>query len=123
MQKIVDCKLIINRIIDSKEEKSVIEGKGYYKDDNGELTVFFTSENSKYKYIYIDNILTVICNNSEYTFKENIKEKGIIKQGEYSLVLTTLASKIKVMPNRIVLNYSLYQEELIGMYYSELSFN
>lgn len=123
MQKIVDCKLIINRIIDSKEEKSVIEGKGYYKDDNGELTVFFTSENSKYKYIYKDNILTVICNNSEYTFKENIKEKGIIKQGEYSLVLTTLASKIKVMPNKIVLNYSLYQEELIGMYYSELSFN
>ena len=34
MQKIVQCRLVINRVIEGKEEISVMEGKGYYSISN-----------------------------------------------------------------------------------------
>jgi len=123
MHKIVDCKLIINRVINEKEEKSVIAGKGYYKENDDEISVFFSSDNAKYKYIYKEDCLVVICNDSKYIFKEGIKEIGEIKNGDYVFKITTLASKIEVSNNLIVLNYSLYQGDILGTYYSTLSFN
>jgi hypothetical protein len=123
MQKIVDCKLVINRVVDKKEETSVVQGKGYYRIENDEKIVFFTSENIKYKYIYSNGILTVLCNDSRYVFKENIKEIGEIKNGDYIFKVTTFASKIEVCDSYIILNYSLYQADLIGSYTSKLSFN
>lgn len=123
MQKVVDCKLVINRFISEKEETSVIEGKGYYKKDNDEIIVFFSSEDIKYKYILKEGRLTVFCNDSKYIFKENEKGIGEIKNGDYTFKITTFATKIECNDNSIVLEYSLYQQELIGTYYSILSFN
>ena len=124
MQKIVNCELSIKRIISEKEESSTIKGKGYYKDDNNEIVVFFSSDDVKYKYVYSNEMLEVFCNDSKYVFKENIKDFGEIKNGDYVFKITTLASKIEVLNNCINLDYSLYQQDmLIGTYYSELSFN
>ncbi len=124
MQKIVNCELSIKRVIGDKDETSVIKGKGYFKEDNGETVVFFSNEEAKYKYVYNNGLLEVFCNDSKYTFKENVKDFGEIKSGEYIFKITTLASKIEVMNNCIVLDYSLYQQDmLIGTYYSRLSFN
>ena len=124
MQKIVNCELSIKRIISEKEENSIIKGKGYCKDDNGEIIVFFSSDDVKYKYVYSNDMLEVFCNDSKYVFKENIKDFGEIKNGDYVFKITTLASKIEVLNNCINLDYSLYQQDmLIGTYYSELSFN
>ena len=124
MQKIVNCELSIKRIISEKEESSTIKGKGYYKDDNNEIVVFFSSDDVKYKYVYSNEMLEVFCNDSKYVFKENIKDVGEIKNGDYVFKITTLASKIEISNNCIVLDYSLYQQDmLIGTYYSELSFN
>ena len=55
--------------------------------------------------------------------RENEKNTGEIKNGDYIFKITTLASKIEVLNNCIILNYSVYQEELIGNYFSVLSFN
>lgn len=123
MQKIVDCVLEINRIINDKEEKSIINGRGYYKEEDGGITIFFSSDNVKYKYIYKYDMLTIFCNDSKYTFKENVKDKGQIKNGDYIFEITTLASKIEINNNYIIVNYSLYQQDLIGTYLSKLSFN
>lgn len=123
VQKIVNCELSIKRIIDNKEEKSIIKGKGYYKKDE-EIIVFFSSEDIKYKYVYNNGTLEVFCNDSKYVFKENVKSFGEIKNGDYIFKITTLASKIEMLDNCIILDYSLYQQNsLIGTYYSKLSFN
>lgn len=123
MQKIVNCKLDIDRFIDGKKESSIFEGKGYYKCDNNEIVVFFEANEIKYKYIYKDNSLTVMCNNSKYVFSENKKGVGEIKSGDYVFKITTLANKIEIMDTYIILNYSLYQNDLIGTYFTRLSFN
>lgn len=123
MQRVVNCKLVINRFISEKEEISVIEGKGYYKKDDNEVVVFFSSEDVKYKYMYKDGVLNVFCNDSKYTFKENEKGIGEIKNGDFIFKITTFSTKIELTDNSIVLDYSLYQEDLIGNYYSVLSFN
>ena len=123
MQKIVNCELSIKRIISEKEENSIIKGKGYFKDDNGEIIVFFSSDDVKYKYVYSNDMLEVFCNDSKYVFKENIKDFGEIKNGDYVFKITTFTEKIEFNENKIVLNYSLYQQDLIGTYYSVLSFN
>jgi hypothetical protein len=123
VQRAVDCKLNIKRVINNKEEISVDVGRGYYKEDNDEKIVFFTSSGVKYKYIYNGDSLIVYCNDSKYVFKCETKEKGIIKNGEYTFILTTLASKIEFNDNSIILEYSLYQNDLIGTYYTSLSFN
>ena len=71
VQEIVECKLIINSCINGKDEENVIRGRGYYKNDNGILTVYFTSDNVKYKYVYEKDILKVYCNDSLYNFVLN----------------------------------------------------
>lgn len=123
MYKIVNCKLIINRFIGEKEETSIIEGKGYYKKEDEEVVIFFSSDEIKYKYVYEKGKLTVFCNDSKYIFKENEKSIGEIKNGDYIFKITTFAEKIECSENSIILNYSLYQHDLIGTYYSVLSFN
>lgn len=123
VQKIVDCRLTIKRIIDNKEDIIVEEGKGYYKKSGACIVVFFSNNYYKYKYIYENGELIVICNNSEYRFKEGLDCEGKIKNGEYVFILTTHASKIDISDNCIILDYSLYQNNLIGNYYSKLSFN
>ena len=123
MQKIVECKLIVNRVVNDKEDKVVIEGKGYYKEDAGEKIVFFSSDDIKYKYVYKEDVLIVTCNDSKYVFRVNEKDCGEIKNGDYIFKITTLASKIEFGNNYVILDYSLYQNELIGTYYSQLSFN
>ena len=123
MYKVVNCKLIINRFIGEKEETSIIEGKGYYKKENEEVVIFFSSDEIKYKYVYEKGKLTVFCNDSKYIFKENEKSIGEIKNGDYIFKITTFAEKIECSENSIILNYSLYQHDLIGTYYSVLSFN
>ena len=94
MQKIVNCKLSIDRIVAKEKDNFVCEGKGYYKDDNGEVVVFFSCENIKYKYVFSNGILVVYCNDSKYVFKENEKNIGEIKNGDYIFKITTFASKI-----------------------------
>lgn len=124
MQKIVCCNLEIKRIISSIEENSSISGKGYYKNDNSEIVVFFSSDDFKYKYVYKDNLLIVFCNESKYVFENNKKNFGEIKNGDLCFKITTLTSNIEVKDNSIKLDYSLYQgDSLIGVYYSKLSFN
>ena len=123
MQYIVNCKLNIKRVVGGKQEISVIEGKGYYKKEYNEIVVFFSSEDIKYKYVYSNKCLTIWCNDSKYVFRENIKEGGELKNGDYIFRITTLASRIEIFDNCIVLDYSLYQDDLIGNYYTELSFN
>ena len=124
MNRVINCELIINRVIDRKEENSVIKGKGYYKKEDNQIVVFFLSDEIKYKYIYSEGDLTILCNDSKYKFRENVKEEGQIKNGDYIFKITTLASKIEVNANYIIVNYSLFQNNnLIGTYNSKLSFN
>ena len=123
VQKVVNCVLSINRNINNNEENSIIRGKGYYKNNDGEITIFFSSENIKYKYVYNKDCLVVYCNDSKYSFKENRKDIGEIKNGDYIFKVTTVAKKIEVREDCIILNYSLYQDDLIGNYQSVLSFN
>ena len=85
--------------------------------------MFFSSEETKYKYIYKEGNLTIFCNDSKYTFRENENGIGEIKNGDYVFKITTFTEKIEFNENKIVLNYSLYQQDLIGTYYSVLSFN
>ena len=125
VQKIINCKLSIIRVIDGKNEKSIIKGKGYYKDNNGEKVIFFSSDDIKYKYLYRDDgKIIVLCNDSKYVFEENVRRIAEIKSGEYVFKIATLATKIDFSDNCIRINYNLYQKDiLMGIYYSELSFN
>lgn len=123
MRNIVECKLIINRSIDGKKEDSIVKGKGYYKDEDGEITIFFSSNGVKYKYVYTNNCLVVFCNDSIYRFKVGEKETGIIKSDGYEFSVITLASKIEMSNSSIILEYDLYQSSLIGTYKCFLSFN
>lgn len=123
VKKIINCKLSIDRIVENDKDTFVCEGKGYYRCINDEVVVFFSSGDIKYKYVYKEGYLTVFCNNSKYIFKENEKKFGEIKNGDYIFKITTLASKIEINSNSIILNYSLYQDDLVGTYFSVLSFN
>ena len=123
MQKIVNCKLEISGIIDGNEEVSVVEGKGYYKDSDG-IVVFFSNENISCKYMYEDDVLTILFNDSKYIFKNGEQRIGQIKNGDYILKITTFASKLEVNNSFIVVDYTLYQSNvMIGKYFSKLSFN
>ena len=123
MQKLVECKLVICSEINNKKEQSVIEGKGYFKDDDNEIIIYFTSDDIKYKYVYNGVSLIITCNDSIYEFKENEFREGKIKNGEYIFAITTFASKIQLLENKFVLDYTLSQNNcLIGTYNSELSF-
>ena len=123
MRKTIECKLVVSSDIDGNKDNTVVEGKGYYKDDNDEIVIYFSSENIKYKYIYSNNILKVYCNDSCYNFTLNKNNKGIIKSGNYEIEITTLAYKIDIFDNIINLDYELKQGGiLIGKYFTSLSF-
>ena len=88
VHKIVNCKLSIERVVSGEKDLFVCEGKGYYKDDNGEIVIFFSSEDVKYKYVLNNNELVVFCNDSKYVFRENEKNTGEIKNGDYIFKIT-----------------------------------
>ena len=124
MQKLVNCRLVISSNINGKSDCTVIEGKGYYKVCEEEISVYFTSGEDKYIYVYIDNLLSVFCNESVYVFELNKENIGEIKSDNYTFAITTFATKIEVKDNLIVLNYKLIQNgSLIGTYDSDLSFD
>ena len=123
VQKIVECNLIVNSEIDGKHDSVTINGKGYYKNDNKEIIIYFSSNENKYKYLYKDNKLYVFSNDSCYEFSEKNYSFGEIKNGDFSLKITTFASKIEIYSDSIVLDYTLSQQDtIIGKYNSILSF-
>lgn len=124
MQRVVNCKLVVNSEINGQKDCVIINGKGYYRNDDEGIVVYFSSDNIKYKYIYVNDLLTVFCNDSEYVFKVNVKEKGKIKNGEYVFEIATFATRIEIRDNLIILDYNLTQQgSIIGKYNSQLSFN
>lgn len=124
VQRIVECNLVVSSEINNKKDCTIESGKGYYKEENEEYIVYFTKGETKYKYIYNNGLLKVMCNDSCYEFKENEYKEGQIKNGEYVFVITTFATKIEMLSNKIILNYVLSQGDyVIGKYESELSFN
>lgn len=123
VQEIVECKLVVNSDINGRNEQVIVNGKGYYKKDNEAVTIYFTNEDVKYKYVYDNDVLVVTCNDSCYKFKLNKEERGEIKNGDYVFRITTFATKIEVYNRLIVLEYNLSQNNIvIGKYKSELSF-
>ena len=123
VQKIVECKLAVNSEINGKTDCVIVTGKGYYKEDNNEITVYFTNKDMKYKYVYNKEYLIVSCNDSNYVFRLNKEDIGEIKNGDYVFRITTYATKIEIYNSLIVLEYTLSQEgNIIGKYKSELSF-
>lgn len=123
VQEIVMCKLVIDSYINNKNENVVIEGKGYYKNEKGVISIYFTSEENKYKYFYENDILSISCNDSIYNFKLNREELGKIKNGDYVFEITTFATRIEVGDKFIIVEYNLSQNNtLIGTYKSKLSF-
>lgn len=123
MQKIIDCELVITSEINNKCETTVISGRGYYKKEN-EIVVYFTSDNIRYKYIVIKDKVEIYCNDSHYNFRLNKEDIGEIKNGDYIFKITTLANKIEITDNSILINYELKQNNvLIGKYLTKLSFN
>ena len=123
VQKLVKCNLVVNSEINDEKEMVIVEGNGYYKEEDNCFVIYFTDNESKYKYLYKDNKLHVYCNNSYYIFEENKQGIGEIKNGNFSLKITTFASKIQMSDNLIVLDYTLSQENIIlGTYNSVLSF-
>lgn len=123
MQQIVECKLVVISNINNQNESVLVEGKGYYKEENGEVVVYFSSGDVKYKYVYNGDSLIVSCGDSSYTFRENKSGEGIIKNGDYIFKITTYATKIEVNNRVIVLEYNLSQNnQIIGRYKSTLSF-
>lgn len=122
MQEIITCELIVDSQINGQNESVAINGKGYYKKDDV-ITVYFSSGNVKYKFVYDGEVLTVVCNDSVYKYRFNKEEKGEIKNGDYLFVITTFATKIEVLDRTIVLEYNLSQDgQIIGKYKSKLSF-
>ena len=123
MQEIIICELVVDSEISGKNENVMIKGKGYYKNEDNITTVYFSSENVKYKFVYDKEMLTIICNDSVYNYRLNKEEKGEIKNGDYVFIITTFATKIEVMDRLIVLEYNLSQNgQIIGKYKSKLSF-
>lgn len=123
MQKIVECKLVIECNNEDGSSQSVIEGKGYYKESDNLKVVYFTNDNNKYKYEYRENTVTIYFNDSCYNFRLNKNSEGEIKNGEFVLKLTTFASKIEINDNCIKVDYTLYQNNIkLGEYKTSLSF-
>ena len=123
MQKIIDCELVITSEINNKCETIVISGRGYYKKEK-EIIIYFTSDNIRYKYIVIKDKVEIYCNDSHYNFIVNKEDIGEIKNGDYIFKITTLANKIEITDNFVLINYELKQNNiLIGKYLTKLSFN
>ena len=123
MRKIVNCKLNIECISEEGKSESNIQGKGYYKQENEEIIVYFTSGNDKYKYEYKNNELIISFNDSSYSFKLNSKSEGEIKNGDFVLKFTTFTSKLEINNNSILVDYKMYQNKMeIGTYKSKLFF-
>ena len=123
MQKIIDCELVITSEINNKCETIVISGRGYYKKEK-EIIIYFTSDNIRYKYIVIKDKVEIYCNDSHYNFRFNKEDIGEIKNGDYIFKITTLANKIEITDNFVLINYELKQNNiLIGKYLTKLSFN
>ena len=124
MQRVVNCRLVISSEINGKKDCVIINGKGYYKKDNDGIIVYFNSEDTKYKYVYVDGCLTIQCNDSVYVFRYNSEEMGKIKNGEYIFEIATFATRIEVKDDSIILDYNLSQQgSIIGKYNTELSFD
>ena len=123
MQRLVECNLSVNSEINGNFDCTIVKGKGYYRNDNDEIIIYFVSEDVKYKYVYSKECLSVYCNDSCYKFILNKESLGEIKNGDYVFKITTYATKIDVYNNLIVLEYNLSQQgTVIGRYKSELSF-
>lgn len=123
MKKIIECKLVIECINEEGNNKSVIEGRGYYKETDGIKVIYFNNDSDKYKYEYANDGVTIYFNDSCYNFILNKKGEGKIKNGEFILKLTTLASKIEFNNNCICVDYSLYQNDIeLGKYKTSLFF-
>lgn len=123
MKKIVECKLVIECNNEDGNSKSVIEGRGYYKETDGMKIIYFNNDSDKYKYEYINDKVVIYFNDSCYNFILNKKGEGEIKNGEFILKLTTLASKIEFNNNCICVDYSLYQNDIkLGEYKTNLFF-
>ena len=124
MQRVVNCRLVISSEINDKKDCVIINGKGYYKNDSDGVVVYFNSEDTKYKYVYVNDCLTIYCNDSVYVFKINSEQVGKIKNGEYVFEIATFATRIEFNDNSIVLDYNLSQQGyMIGKYNTELSFD
>ena len=76
MHELIECELTVSSNINGQIENVLIEGKGYYREDSGCITIYFSSGTEKYKYVYDGNLLTVSCGDSCYRFRENYKEIG-----------------------------------------------
>lgn len=123
MQRLVECNLCVNSEINGNFDCTIIKGKGYYRENNNEIIIYFVSEDVKYKYVYSNECLIVYCNDSYYKFILNKESMGEIKNGDYVFKITTFATKIDVCNNLIVLEYNLGQQgTIIGKYKSKLSF-
>ena len=123
VNELVECKLKIITLIDGMKSVELIKGRGYCKKEDSFLVVYFTSDNIKYKYEYDGEKLIVFCNDSKYCFISDKKSIGKIKNGDYIFEITTFASKIDVNENCIILNYELFQNNiLIGNYETSLLF-
>lgn len=123
MQEIVECELIVNSNISGQSDNVVIDGKGYYKEEDDLITVYFSNGKDKYKYVYDGDILIVSCGDSCYRFKNNRNESGEIKNGDYIFKITTYTTKLEIKNRVIVLDYTLSQNnQIIGFYKSKLSF-
>lgn len=123
MNKIVNCKLEIISYIDKMKDTSIIEGKGYYKKDDNKIVVYFSNENSKCKYEYENNVLTIYFNDSKYIFKNKKRSVGQIKNGDYVFEITTFANKLEINNNSILLDYTLFQNNIeLGKYITSLFF-
>lgn len=123
MQEIVECELSIDSVINNQSENVVIKGKGYYREDNGSVTVYFSSDDIKYKYVYNGQLLIINCNDSCYRFVLNKEDVGEIKNGDYVFKITTYATKIELNKRLFVVEYNLSQDNtIIGVYKSRLSF-
>ena len=123
MQKLVECRLIVNSEINGIVDNIVVSGKGYCKMEDKGTVVYFMDNDMKYKYVYNGNELCVYCNASFYKFIVNKNSVGKIKNGDYIFEVTTFATKIEINNNLIILEYNLSQDgSIIGKYKSQLSF-
>ena len=123
VQKIVECKLVIESEIEGKKDNFEVNGRGYYKDEDRVITVYFSNGENKYKFIYSDNKLVISFNESSYSFIEGSEDVGIIKSGNLALEIATYAYKLNILENLFYVEYSFIQQgNIIGKYKCELSF-
>lgn len=123
MSKIVNCELKIESYIDKVKDVSVITGKGYYKNEEDKIIIYFSSEGFKCKYEYENDCLNIYFNDSKYNFINKKTSIGQIKNGDYVIEITTFTHKLEIKENCILLNYSLLQNNIeLGKYITNLSF-